>query len=714
MLFMNSPSIHKTITLLFGFLSLTEGYTQTIPDSLLVYDRGYTLPKIHKEDKESTSKLALELTANKTSDKEKFDALFHWVASTITYDFNKASKVDGNTQANLTDIVLTEKAICIDYAQLMDSLCFYAGLASVSVTGMTKGKGFSVGDPVFFDDHAWNAVRLDGEWFVYDVTWAAVSETYRYTRFSIWITGLQNKLYSKSRTKKYRITFEKQSPNAIQCEVSKEQQDSVLFTYQANIKAFEWGAQVLSYIPKRVVLRKEKEVRSFYYLTDPDLFVTDHFPSNPIWSLTNRIRTASEFSADSLYYHNVGITAYDQRRHGVKCAACDAYIEKPQLERLRTSIIQSQRATPNNYFASGEGYFEMALIFSQEDSIKLGYLPTTNMIDSTLFYIKQAEKEYRKCILASGKLFKLQYKSNVLLKKNHAVHYKKTSAEIKHTFNKLRLAALNTTRFTKNLNSSLTLFQKEVNELKKQSQKPAPTRVLKPSVEKRSYAIVEKLTRENQEIDRKINALVASSSQEAIELIKRLKTTNDTILFINKCLIFDNSYRQFFLLTDNDKLVKDNLRALNRIRSNFFQSVSVELTTQTEEFGESYKALLQLLGTRARNVNKIATLLHALQANETLDQPSFNAFIAEEIELIKTHYCQIHISLPIYTDVIKLSFRLFGNKKQTYQLLTENLKAEQIRFKARSEQIRYERKRSVNISSLNIKLIKRIVKQLRS
>jgi hypothetical protein len=124
--------------------------------------------------------------------------------------------------------------------------------------------------------------------------------------------------------------------------------------------------------------------------------------------------------------------------------------------------------------------------------------------------------------------------------------------------------------------------------------------------------------------------------------------------------------------------------------------------------------LLQLLGTRARNVNKIATLLHALQANETLDQPSFNAFIAEEIELIKTHYCQIHISLPIYTDVIKLSFRLFGNKKQTYQLLTENLKAEQIRFKARSEQIRYERKRSVNISSLNIKLIKRIVKQLRS
>jgi len=707
------PYYHKTIFILFSFLAVLKTYAQTIPDSLLVYDRGYQLPKIRKEDKVSTPKLAMALTQNMSSDLEKFNALFHWVASTVTYDYNKASNMNGNVDAQLSDILRKEKAICIDYAQLMDSLCYYVGLPSVTVTGMTKGNGFSVNDPLFFDDHAWNAVRLAGEWYVYDVTWAAVSESYRFTRFSDWLLRLQSALYSETRTKKYRIDYEKQSASAIRCDIPKKQQDSVLFTYKDGIKVYEVFAEILSMIPKRVVLRKNKDVNSFYYLTDPDLFVTDHYPSNPIWTLSSRITSASAFSADSLYYYNSRITAYDQRRHGVKCSACDAYMELPQLEKLRSYINQSLRSNPTNFFETASGYFDMSFLFLRGDSIELGRQPGNLDQDSALLYLKLAEKDYRKCILAAGKLFKIQYKNNVLLKKHHAIHVKNTSAEIKHSFNKLRVAALNTTRFKKNLSSTIQIYEKEVKELKKLIDKPLPTRVLKPAVEKRQYVIIDKLTRANHEIDSKINGLISSISARSIDLVELLKTTNDSILLMNYCLDMDNYYRQFYLENDNDLHVKTNLRQLNRVKTNFYQVASIELTKQTEEFGESYNLLVKLQQERLKNVEKIAASRYALQANENQSETSFYDFISDEIEAMKDHYCQIYSSFPIYNDLIRLSFGLYGNKKETYSLLTSNLKAEQVRFKARNEGIRNDRKRTASIANTNIKLIKLIFKDLK-
>ena len=56
-----------------------------------------------------------------------------------------------------------------------------AGLECEKISGQAKGAGYYPGcfDPDNLSDgpgaHAWNAVKLDGEWFVSDATWAAGS-----------------------------------------------------------------------------------------------------------------------------------------------------------------------------------------------------------------------------------------------------------------------------------------------------------------------------------------------------------------------------------------------------------------------------------------------------------------------------------------------------------------------------------------------------------
>jgi hypothetical protein len=148
-------------------------------DSIAFRYEGYSLKK--------TEQLVDSLTNPLGTDVEKFRAIFRWIADNISYDYqlylkiiSKEAKWKNNKKAmsrlaermsekKLRRMILSRKAICSGYATLLDYMCSLAGIESVFINGHGRTYNLSNGRP----NHAWNAVKLNGKWYLCDVTWAS-------------------------------------------------------------------------------------------------------------------------------------------------------------------------------------------------------------------------------------------------------------------------------------------------------------------------------------------------------------------------------------------------------------------------------------------------------------------------------------------------------------------------------------------------------------
>jgi hypothetical protein len=63
-------------------------------------------------------------------------------------------------------------AVCAGYTNLFNQMCKLANIESIGITGYSKGFGYRgyLGNDT---DHAWNAVKFSGKWYLIDVTWDA-------------------------------------------------------------------------------------------------------------------------------------------------------------------------------------------------------------------------------------------------------------------------------------------------------------------------------------------------------------------------------------------------------------------------------------------------------------------------------------------------------------------------------------------------------------
>lgn len=114
--------------------------------------------------------LVAYLTAPAKSETEKARSLYVWVARYLSYD-HVASNRGRRLNQNIEDILRRRRGTCFDYAQLYEALCRYAELNCRMIFGYARPK---LDAPVRLQepDHAWNAVRLDGEWRLLDATWS--------------------------------------------------------------------------------------------------------------------------------------------------------------------------------------------------------------------------------------------------------------------------------------------------------------------------------------------------------------------------------------------------------------------------------------------------------------------------------------------------------------------------------------------------------------
>lgn len=73
---------------------------------------------------------------------------------------------------NLYGVMVDHKAVCEGYSYTFDYLCSQLGIDAVCLCGTTDSEGDEdVADSISSDLHLWNAVELDGEWYMVDCTW---------------------------------------------------------------------------------------------------------------------------------------------------------------------------------------------------------------------------------------------------------------------------------------------------------------------------------------------------------------------------------------------------------------------------------------------------------------------------------------------------------------------------------------------------------------
>ena len=122
--------------------------------------------------KKSPLDLAAYCQANAHSDLEMVRFYFVWVARNTQYD-ERAAKIPNlefdQRKQSPQSVFKTHKAICTGYSRLMEHLCRLSNIPVLYVAGYGKGNL----NPDGIQPHAWNVIKVGGEWSLIDATWAS-------------------------------------------------------------------------------------------------------------------------------------------------------------------------------------------------------------------------------------------------------------------------------------------------------------------------------------------------------------------------------------------------------------------------------------------------------------------------------------------------------------------------------------------------------------
>jgi len=175
------------------------------------------------------------LTAPARSDLAKARSIYAWIVSHVRYDGGVYTGGHYTSEVQYaTRILQSRRAVCSGFALLYKHLLTQAGVENTTVKGYARYTDSQAGVPTGGVDHEWNAVKLDGDWYLVDITWAST-------------------------------TAQKGQGN------------------------------------------------DFYFLTDPQAFISQHFPTDSRWQLLSRAVSKPDFDRFPKYYDayfNLGFSPY--------------------------------------------------------------------------------------------------------------------------------------------------------------------------------------------------------------------------------------------------------------------------------------------------------------------------------------------------------------------------------------------------------------------
>lgn len=138
--------------------------------------------------------LADKLTRGYPTNVEKTRAIFRWITDRISYrttfkNIEPAEESDTAALKPLSErvaeaVLLNRQALCDGYSRLFKTLCDYAAIPCEVIHGYARTETHKQIQR-FGSNHAWNAVYLDSNWYLLDLTWASGfidSRTEQYVR----------------------------------------------------------------------------------------------------------------------------------------------------------------------------------------------------------------------------------------------------------------------------------------------------------------------------------------------------------------------------------------------------------------------------------------------------------------------------------------------------------------------------------------------------
>jgi hypothetical protein len=134
----------------------------------LIDQHALNAPKPVEQSLESLAAYLIEPAKN---DRQKIRAIYRWITDKISYD-DEGYFAGEYRDLHSQDVLTERRAVCDGYAGLVKNLGQLAGLEVVNISGYSKGYSYSVHQTNTIN-HAWNAVKVDGQWQLLDATWGA-------------------------------------------------------------------------------------------------------------------------------------------------------------------------------------------------------------------------------------------------------------------------------------------------------------------------------------------------------------------------------------------------------------------------------------------------------------------------------------------------------------------------------------------------------------
>lgn len=136
-------------------------------------------------------KIADLINSDFSSDDDKARAIYAWIAMNIKYDIKQLNRNKKQIKYSFSseeerirkeqEIVMdiatktlkSKKGVCEGYSSLYKVLCDMTRVECEMIAGSTKSSEMDIGKLPEYSDHKWNAIKINGEWKLIDVTWGS-------------------------------------------------------------------------------------------------------------------------------------------------------------------------------------------------------------------------------------------------------------------------------------------------------------------------------------------------------------------------------------------------------------------------------------------------------------------------------------------------------------------------------------------------------------
>lgn len=668
------------------------------PISVIAYGDSLNikLPNTRKVDRDPRALVNL-LTEGKNTEKEKFDVIFLWVAQNIKYNYKKFNTSRGHHLNSIKHVLSTKVGLCLDYANLMDTLCFLAGITNVSVYGYARDYLFDVNDSLFMDNHAWNAVMLNNLWYVYDVTWASGGYNYELTKCSQRRYEWMEKLYQKTKVKHIKFRLK----NKFKC---KDLEKKESYNY-IRLKFFpKLILKILLKFDFKVRPVPDLQVDMRYYLSNPEFFSITHIPDVPYWSLCKFPPEIRAIEIDSAFYHYNLSDLPKHKSEGKFCDDCNKFLTLKEVEQFHEVKKRSFDFNRRNRFVTSLYNYKIARLNFSEALQEKDSAGKIAFIETSLLYIGLDKIELSNCVKNLRIEYNLQKKKNNR-KKNFLLEENKI-----HT-NKIQTAI----KLTRKGYTGLSYFKVQF------KSKIRSYNSLKQHILKRKYRLGTGTTNEDRrkkQIEKALNTSLMATravdslnafiniTQKQFDLALRTLTTqawlkihdeDSVVKAFNHCAI----YRLMIYDSFKKKMVEKR-KELFRLEQKYYNDISDNIYQWSDSVQISGKLLMKQIDLRNRKLMEIA------QANKKLTELSYITktqlinkidSLILEIELNRCTYVSWFLNLDAANSALQIHKSI--QKRIARAILREN-KFEGIRFHDVNKEINWRLKKYSTIPRNNM------------